>query len=131
MPTTMTGTQLRCPTCNHTQPPKTSGVVIRLRAAGHEVVRTRFLARCPVCERLRFLISEPAGQEPPAAAFTADREATLQELAAYVGEGTMDIGTAEAVAAATCPEARKRHIAALVAEGVLKPADAVRLLAIR
>ncbi len=124
----MTSTHLRCPSCGHTRPAKAAGVIIRLRAAGHDIIPTRILGRCHGCGKMKFLISEP--DDAPAAPATADRELTLQELAAYVSENSMDIATVEAIAAATCPEARKRHIAALVAEGVLKPADALRLLAI-
>jgi hypothetical protein len=125
---------LRCPTCGFTQPPKKGGVIIRLRAGGHHLIRTRILGRCSVCNQMKFLIAD--GEENPgtpttlAASNAADREVTLVELAAYVSENTMTIDTAEAIAQATCPEPRKRHIAALVAEGVLSPQDALRLLAI-
>jgi len=79
---------------------------------------------------MKFLISEPAGASGGVGGkVAADREVTLMELAAYVSESTMSIETAEAIAGAECPEARKRHVAALVAEGVLKAGDAVRLLA--
>ncbi len=129
MPTIMdSATHLRCPTCGQTHPPKKVGIIVRLRVGGEDSAPTRVLDRCVVCDKLKFLISEPSGQAPRPV-YTADREMTLQELAAYVGEGTMAIETAESIARASCPEARKRHIAALVAEGVLSPADALRLLA--
>ena len=91
------------------------------------MVPTRVLGRCDICKKFKFLISEPDGAA--AAPAPADRELTLHELAAYVSEQSMTIDTAESIAAAACPEPRKRHVAALVAEGVLSPADAVRLLA--
>jgi hypothetical protein len=123
-------TQLRCPTCGHIHPPKMCGIILRLRAGGHEMFPTRVLGRCAWCGKMKFLISEPAEGAVAPAPIAADREVTMQELAAYVSEDTMRIETAEAIAAAACPETRKRHIAALVAEGVLNPADALRLLAI-
>lgn len=128
MPTTLAATHLRCPACGHINPPKVAGIVIRLRAAGHDVIPTRILGRCRGCDKVKFLISESDGSLAPAT--PVERELTLQELAAYLGESSMDIQTVEAIAAATCPEPRKRHIAALVAEGVLTPPDALRLLAI-
>src|SRR5262245_14970112 len=115
MSTTMTGARLRCPTCGHTRSPKRAGIIIRLRAAGHEVIPTRILGRCENCDKLKFLISEPEDAAPRSVSSqeaAADRELTLQELAAYVSEDTMDIATVESIAAAACPEARKRHIAA-------------------
>ncbi len=129
MPTTKTmGTSLRCPTCGSVHPDKKEGVILRLRVGG---APTRVLGRCTVCDEMKFLISEPAGAPGvPGGKVAADREVTLMQLAAYVSESTMSIETAEAIAGAECPEARKRHVAALVAEGVLKPGDAVRLLAI-
>lgn len=125
MPTTKTvETSLRCPTCGSVHPPKKGGVILRVKAGD---ARMRVLGRCTVCDQMKFLISEPAGG--PGGKVAADREVTLMELAAYVSESTMSIETAEAIAGAESPEARKRHVAALVAEGVLKPEDAVRLLA--
>jgi hypothetical protein len=128
MPTTLAGTHLRCPTCGHIHPPRSSGIIIRMRAAGHEVIPTRILGRCAGCDKLKFLISEP--DDAPSRPTPADRELTLQELAAYLSEDSMDISTVESIAAAACPEPRKRHVAALVAEGVLTPEEALRLLAI-
>src|SRR5262249_36134290 len=118
MSTVATGTtQLRCPACGHIHPPKMGGIILRLPARGHGVFPTRMLGRCAGGGKMKFLIPEPAEGAAAPGAVGPDREVTLQELAAYVSEGTMRIETAEAIAAAGCPETRKRHIAALVAEG--------------
>ncbi len=123
---------LRCPTCRNTSPVPTGGVIIRMRVGGHETFRTRYLKRCPVCRGYKFQLLETEGEAAMGAApaFSAERELTLQELAAYVSEDSMDIETAEAIAGSPAPEARKREIAAHVAEGTLDRAEAVRLLAL-
>lgn len=92
---------------------------------------TRSLGRCSGCNAWRMLmlerVSDP-GPKSPSGAGDADQERTWSELIAYVSEGTMTADLANRIAASAVPEARKREVAAHVAEGAIKPEDVAKLL---
>ncbi|MCC6228237.1 MAG: hypothetical protein IT432_03315 [Phycisphaerales bacterium] len=123
----------RCPTCGRTGSAKgPGGFVFRIGTSG----TTRVLGRCSHCESWRMLVleraSDPVSTSSPCAPGTgnasADQERTWSELIAYVSEGTMSAEVANQIAGSAAPEARKREVAAHVAEGAIKPEDVGKLL---
>lgn len=118
----------RCPTCGQTGAAKgRSGFVFRIGTSG----TTRSLGRCSGCNAWRMLVLERASvpvPKNPSDAGDAEQEQTWSELIAYVSEGTMAADLANQIAASAAPEARKREVAAHVAEGAIKPEDVGKLL---
>lgn len=134
----------RCPSCGHTGKAKgPGGLVFRIGTSG----TSRSLGRCTRCDAWRMLVLERAsdpvasgsrgsggaggvsgGAGGAGGVASADQEQTWSELIAYVSEGTMSADVANQIAGSGAPEARKREVAAHVAEGAIKPEDAVKLL---
>lgn len=127
----------RCPSCGHTGEAKgPGGFVFRIGTSG----TTRVLGRCSHCDAWRMLVLErasdfmasgssgSAGTGGAGGAASVDQEQTWSELIAYVSEGTMSAEVANQIAGSAAPETRKREVAAHVAEGTIKPDDAVKLL---
>jgi len=134
----------RCASCGHTGKAKgPGGFVFRIGTSG----TSRSLGRCSHCDAWRMLVLERASDPMPPSSpgaggvsggaggaggaggvASADQEQTWSELIAYVSEGTMSADVANQIAGSGAPEARKREVAAHVAEGAIKPEDAVKLL---
>ncbi len=118
----------RCPTCGHTASAKgPGGFVFRIGTSGTK----RSLGRCSRCDAWRMLVLERGSEPTPdsrSGGGNADQERTWSELIAYVSEGTMTADVANQIAASAAPEARKREVAAHVAEGAIRPEDVGKLL---
>lgn len=115
----------RCPSCGNTGDAKgPGGLVFRIGTSG----TARVLGRCSRCEAWRMLVLERTSGPLPPEAISADQERTWSELIAYVSEGTMTADAANQIAASAAPEARKREVAAHVAEGAIKAEDVEKLL---
>lgn len=131
----------RCPSCGHTGSAKgPGGFVFRIGTSGTK----RSLGRCSRCRAWRMLVLErgsdpvrpgsrgvgdvPGGTGGTGGAAIADQERTWSELIAYVSEGSMSADVANQIAGSAAPETRKRDVAAHVAEGAIRPEDAVKLL---
>jgi len=117
------GWNLRCGPCGREKPAAEAGIV-RIGAAS---VGKRVLGYCTQCRRFRMLHLE---RHVPGRSGGVQVELTRRELAAYVAEGTMDVGTAERIAGSGATEPRKREIAGLIAEGALPAEEGVRLLSL-